>query len=104
MDKLWNRHCVLMIFLVDAELLPTCLDLSVASLRIAMSDGDVRTLVENGEGEDLGRIRLTLMRAGMSLPGLSPVDRPRSPTFFWQSCGTGPFRHINPSSELESRE
>ena len=44
---------------VDAELLATCLDLSVASLRKAMSDGDVRTLVENGEGEDLGRMRLT---------------------------------------------
>ncbi len=44
---------------VDAELLATCLDLSVASLRQAMSAGDVRTLVENGEGEDSGRMRLT---------------------------------------------
>ncbi len=44
---------------VDADLLATCLDLSVASLRKAMSAGDVRTLVENGEGEDLGRMRLT---------------------------------------------
>jgi hypothetical protein len=44
---------------VDAELLATCLDLSVASLREAMSAGDVRTLVEKGEGEDLGRLRLT---------------------------------------------
>lgn len=44
---------------VNAELLATCLDLSVASLRKAMSAGDVRTLVENGEGEDLGRMRLT---------------------------------------------
>jgi hypothetical protein len=44
---------------VDAELLATCLDLSVDSLREAMSAGDVRTLVENGEGEDLGRMRLT---------------------------------------------
>lgn len=44
---------------VDAGLLATCLDLSVASLREAMSAGDIRTLVENGEGEDLGRLRLT---------------------------------------------
>lgn len=44
---------------VDAELLATCLDLSVASFREAMGAGDVRTLVENGEGEDLGRMRLT---------------------------------------------
>lgn len=44
---------------VDAELLATCLDLSVASLREAMSAGDIRTLVENGEGEDSGRMRLT---------------------------------------------
>lgn len=44
---------------VNAELLATCLELSVASLRKAMSAGDVRTLVENGEGEDLGRMRLT---------------------------------------------
>jgi hypothetical protein len=45
--------------IVDAELLATCLDLSVASLREAMGAGDVRTLVENGEDEDLGRMRLT---------------------------------------------
>jgi hypothetical protein len=45
--------------IVDAELLAACLDLSVALLREAMSDGDIRTLVENGEGEDLGRMRLT---------------------------------------------
>lgn len=44
---------------VDAELLAACLNLSVALLRKAMSAGDVRTLVENGEGEDLGRVRLT---------------------------------------------
>lgn len=44
---------------VDAELLATYLNLSVVSLRKAMSAGDVRTLVENGEGEDLGRMRLT---------------------------------------------
>lgn len=44
---------------VDAELLARCLDLSMASLRKAMSAGDVRTLVENGEGGDLGRMRLT---------------------------------------------
>jgi hypothetical protein len=44
---------------VDAEVLATCLGLSVAALRNAMSGGDVRTLVENGEGEDLGRMRLT---------------------------------------------
>lgn len=44
---------------VDAELLAKCLDLSLASLRKAMSAGDVRTLVENGEGEDSGRMRLT---------------------------------------------
>lgn len=44
---------------VDAELLAKCLDLSVDSLRKAMSAGYVRTLVENGEGEDLGRMRIT---------------------------------------------
>lgn len=44
---------------VNAELLATCLDLSVASLRKVTSAGDVRTLVENGEGDDLGRMRLT---------------------------------------------
>lgn len=44
---------------VDAELLAGCLNLSVASLREEMGAGNVRTLVENGEGEDLGRMRLT---------------------------------------------
>lgn len=45
---------------VDAELLAACLELSAASLRKTMSDGDVRTLVEFSEGGDLGWIQLTL--------------------------------------------
>ena len=44
----------------DAELLAACLELSAASLRKTMSDGDVRTLVEFSEGGDLGWIQLTL--------------------------------------------
>ena len=50
--------------LVDADLLASFFDLSVASLKEAMSAGDVSTLVENGEGEDSGRTRLTFRYAG----------------------------------------
>lgn len=59
---------------VDAELLASCLDLSVASLRKAMSAGKVRTLVENGEGEDLGRMRLTFRYKGRQFSILREPD------------------------------
>ena len=49
---------------VDADLLASLFDLSVTSLREAMSTGDVSTLVETGEGEDSGRTRLTFRYAG----------------------------------------
>lgn len=44
---------------VDAEFLASLFDMSVTSLREAMSAGSVSTLVERGEGEDDGRTRLT---------------------------------------------
>ena len=49
---------------VDADLLASLFDLSVTSLREAMSAGDVSTLVELGEEEDSGRTRLTFRYAG----------------------------------------
>jgi hypothetical protein len=44
---------------VDAELLASFFNMSVAFLREAMCGGRVSTLVERGEGEDAGRARLT---------------------------------------------
>lgn len=44
---------------VDAELLASFFNMSVALLREAMSSGRLSTLVERGEGEDAGRTRLT---------------------------------------------
>ena len=44
---------------VDAEVLAPRLALSVVTLRQAMNAGEIRTLVERGEGEDDGRMRLT---------------------------------------------
>lgn len=44
---------------VDADLLASFLNLSVTSLREAMNAGSVANVVEQGEGEDAGRTRLT---------------------------------------------
>ena len=44
---------------VDAELLAPQLGLSVPALKAAMSAGEIRSLVERGEDEDAGRMRLT---------------------------------------------
>lgn len=44
---------------VDAALLASFFNMSVALLRESMSGGRVSTLVERGEGEDAGRTRLT---------------------------------------------
>lgn len=45
--------------IVDAARLAAWLNLPEASLREEMRAGNIRTLMENGEGEDRGRIRLT---------------------------------------------
>jgi len=44
---------------VDAEKLAPRLGMSVGALREAMNAGEIRTLVERGEDEDQGRMRLT---------------------------------------------
>lgn len=44
---------------VEANVLAPRLSLSVAELKEAMARGEVRTLVERGEGSDAGRMRLT---------------------------------------------
>ena len=45
---------------VDAESLATWLGIDTATLTQAIENGTIRTLVERGEGEDEGRIRLTV--------------------------------------------
>ena len=45
--------------LVDADMLASRLGLSVATLRECMRAGRISTLVERGEGDDEGRLRLT---------------------------------------------
>ena len=44
---------------VDAGLLAPQLGLSVPDMKTAMGAGEIRTLVERGEDEDAGRMRLT---------------------------------------------
>ena len=50
---------------VDAELLAPQLGLSVPALKAAMSAGEIRSLVERGEDEDAGRLRLTFRYGGI---------------------------------------
>ncbi|TDT41471.1 hypothetical protein DES49_1564 [Halospina denitrificans] len=50
---------------VDAEVLAPRLGLSVTALQQAMNEGKVRTLVERGEDEDAGRMRLTFRYGGI---------------------------------------
>ena len=44
---------------IEAAVLAPQLNLTVAELKDAMARGEVRTLVERGEGTDAGRMRLT---------------------------------------------
>lgn len=58
----------------DAKLIASFFDLSVEELRQAMSDGDVSTLVERGEGEDSGRTRLTFRYSGRQFSLMREAD------------------------------
>ena len=59
---------------VDAELLAPHLGLSVPALRQAMNAGEVRTLVERGEDEDAGRMRLTFRYGGIHFSVMREAD------------------------------
>lgn len=59
---------------VDAELLAPQLGLSVPALRQAMNAGEVRTLVERGEDEDAGRLRLTFRYGGIQFSVMREPD------------------------------
>ncbi|MBS3805327.1 MAG: hypothetical protein KGY54_12320 [Oleiphilaceae bacterium] len=60
--------------IVDAEVLAPCLALSVAWLREAMDAGEICTLVERGEGENLGQLRLTFRYAGRQVSIMREPD------------------------------
>ena len=60
--------------LVDADMLALQLSLSVAALRERMNAGKIRTLVERGEGEDEGRLRLTFRWAGQQFSIMREPD------------------------------
>ncbi len=79
--------------IVDAELLASFFSISVAALREAMSAGQVSTLVERGEGEDVGRIRLTFRYSGQQFSVMKERDG--------QLCETTPpspeVRPVKPS-------
>lgn len=59
---------------VDAQLLAPHLGLSVPALRQAMNAGAVRTLVERGEDEDAGRMRLTFRYGGVQFSIMREPD------------------------------
>lgn len=52
---------------VDAAALSALLRLSEAQLRDGMRDGSITSRVERGEGEDAGRMRLTVFTPGCRL-------------------------------------
>lgn len=49
---------------IDAGMLAGWLGMDTATLSEAIENGTIRTLVERGEGEDEGRIRLTMRYQG----------------------------------------
>lgn len=49
---------------INAELLAGWLGVDTATLSEAIENGAIRTLVERGEGEDEGRVRLTIRYQG----------------------------------------
>ena len=59
---------------VDADMLASHLALSVATLRECMSAGKIRSLVEHGEGEDEGRLRLTFRYGDQQLSIMREPD------------------------------
>lgn len=59
---------------VDAEMLAPHLGLSITALRQAMNAGEVRTLVERGEDEDAGRMRLTFRYGGIQFSLMREPD------------------------------
>lgn len=59
---------------VDAEMLAPHLGLSVPDLRQAMNAGEVRTLLERGEAEDAGRMRLTFRYGGIQFSLMREPD------------------------------
>ena len=59
---------------VDADVLAPRLAVSVVALREAMNAGEIRTLVERGEDEDEGRMRLTFRYSDRQLSFLREPD------------------------------
>jgi|AntDeeMetagen192_2_1112575.scaffolds.fasta_scaffold00411_5 hypothetical protein len=59
---------------VNAEVLAPRLGLSVTALQQAMNAGEVRTLVERGEEEDEGRLRLTFRYGGIQFSVMREPD------------------------------
>lgn len=52
---------------IDAATLAGWLGVDTATLSAAIENGTIRTLVERGEGEDEGRVRLTVRYQGRQL-------------------------------------
>lgn len=66
--------------LVAADVLASLLTLPVATLRADMRAGKIRSLVERGEGEDEGRLRLTFRYGDQQVSIMREPDGELHPT------------------------